>query len=375
VQEICVAMAPHTPRFLLVVALAALSAQVDGSMFPIVGGAYTLDVETSDSQFIFGGTCSLGPIEGNPFNMDGAVAIEINATHGRIIEGNLYPVDTVTFSVPNVFAFLPPLLTGRIENAKFNISSNGTFDIAPVGGTYLQSFMSKVILTPIGGTLTVTPFVGEQMVLELTDLPANDPSTSPTISGTIRVPDCVGSSLADLRIPVDLSLAADDGDFWFDADMDGDLVAVGDVCISEPSPEPTPVPCADNDAKIIQLASGAGVMVSGCADVKSFCEHPTYGSVVQETCPPSCGLCTLCADDDAKIVMLASSVGLTISGCAQVTSFCGHPMYGDTVIATCPASCGKCARRLADRKHPDADELDWIEELTVSQSNTHLFYP
>jgi hypothetical protein len=368
-------MAPHTPRFLLVVALAALSAQVDGSMFK--GGTYTLDVETSDSQFSFGGTSSLGAIEGNPFNMDGAVEIELNASHGRIIEGNLYPVDTVTFLIPNVLSFLPPLLTGRLENAKFNISSNGTLMLG--GRRHELGFMSKVTLTPIAGTLTVTPLIGEQMVLELTDLPANDPSTSPTVTVTIQVPDCVGTSLATLRIPVDLSLAASDGDISFDADMDGDLVAVGDTCISEPtsqpSPEPTPVPCADNDAKIIQLASGAGVMVSGCADVKSFCEHPTYGSVVQETCPPSCGLCTLCADDDAKIVMLASSVGLTISGCAQVTSFCGHPMYGDTVIATCPASCGKCTRRLADRKHPDADELDWIEELTVSQSNTHLFYP
>jgi Cu/Zn superoxide dismutase len=146
-------------------------------------------------------------------------------------------------------------------------------------------------------------------------------------------------------------------------------------------------PCADDDAEAIALASGIGYRISGCADVKAFCKHGAYGSVVQATCPETCGLCTPCSDDDAKAIALASGVGYTISGCVDVKAFCEHGVYGSVVQATCPATCGSCTRRLADGKNTNADELDWVEGLTVpaaefgqkaeelSTSDTHLFYP
>jgi hypothetical protein len=118
----------------------------------------------------------------------------------------------------------------------------------------------------------------------------------------------------------------------------------------------TPAPCGDDDATLIALAGGAGYTVGGCADVKAFCEHEAYGSVVQATCPVTCGLCTPCADDDAEAVSLASGHGITISGCAAVMSFCNHGTYGSVVQATCPATCGSCSRRLADAKGTNADE-------------------
>merc|ERR1719517_394836 len=61
---------------------------------------------------------------------------------------------------------------------------------------------------------------------------------------------------------------------------------------STPAPPPTLAPCADDDARIIALASNAGLIVSGCADVQSFCEHAAYGRTVRGTCPATCGSCT-----------------------------------------------------------------------------------
>eukprot|EP00959_Pyramimonas_sp_CCMP1952_P235155 4913872-Pyramimonas_sp.AAC.1 len=36
--------------------------------------------------------------------------------------------------------------------------------------------------------------------------------------------------------------------------------------------------CADDDAQIIALASGIGVKISGCAEVKPYCKDAAYGS-------------------------------------------------------------------------------------------------
>merc|ERR1712087_748552 len=88
---------------------------------------------------------------------------------------------------------------------------------------------------------------------------------------------------------------------------------------------------------------------------ESFCNHGTYGGYVQDVCPETCGFC--CEDDDDTIINLASNAGVTISGCDDVESFCEHGTYGSTVQATCPVTCGSCTRRLADGKR--------IDELTA----------
>ena len=77
-----------------------------------------------------------------------------------------------------------------------------------------------------------------------------------------------------------------------------------------------------------------------------------------------------CADDDATIITLAASIGLTISGCADVASFCTNPTYGTSVQPVCPVTCGSCpgqGRRLV------AKVMQKIEEFSNSEYN--IFYP
>jgi len=307
--------------------------------------------------------------------MDGTVLMELTLTAdnsgfetGRITGGVMHPTGPITAEVPNFFWFLPPLATIHIDNAEFSVLSNGSFAVDAAG-----DFVTAVTLIPVAGTVTITDFFGTQTIIEVADWPATDPSAADPISGNVR-PAGTDGSPPRLTAPIVFS-AYDEGDGsnWIEFDIDGDLVAMGS---SWPTPAPTPAPilapCADDDAQMIELVSGVGFMISGCAVVTSYCEHPVYGSTVQAVCPPTCGLCTPCADDDAQIIQLASGVGLTISGCAVVTSYCEHPVYGSTVQETCPATCGHCTapvRRLASWKDPDADELDWIEELAAPQAD------
>merc|ERR1719188_1908958 len=141
---------------------------------------------------------------------------------------------------------------------------------------------------------------------------------------------------------------------------------------STPAPPATPAPCADDDAQMIEVVESiTGHTIGGCADMQSYCEHAAYGSTVQAICPATCRMCAAsCTDDDTRIIELASGAGLTISGCADVQSFCHNAAYGSTVQATCPATCGSCTapvRRMTERKDPIADEFDWIDELTFPQ--------
>merc|ERR1740121_3533137 len=47
-----------------------------------------------------------------------------------------------------------------------------------------------------------------------------------------------------------------------------------------------------------------------------------------------------------------------------------HPAYAPVVQETCPFTCDACEdRRLADGREPTADELDWIEEMSVPQAD------
>ncbi|CAK0788875.1 unnamed protein product, partial [Prorocentrum cordatum] len=69
--------------------------------------------------------------------------------------------------------------------------------------------------------------------------------------------------------------------------------------------------CADDDAQIIALASGIGVSISGCAEVQPYCENSKYGSTVQATCPATCGLCKVArpSSSQAAKVLMDSSRG------------------------------------------------------------------
>ncbi|CAK0828173.1 unnamed protein product, partial [Prorocentrum cordatum] len=70
--------------------------------------------------------------------------------------------------------------------------------------------------------------------------------------------------------------------------------------------------CADDDAHIIALASGIGASISGCAEVQPYCKDEKYGSTVQATCPVTCGLCRVASPSSsqaAKVQMDRSSMG------------------------------------------------------------------
>ncbi|CAK0821658.1 unnamed protein product, partial [Prorocentrum cordatum] len=70
--------------------------------------------------------------------------------------------------------------------------------------------------------------------------------------------------------------------------------------------------CEDDDAHIIALASGIGVTISGCAEVQPYCGDVKYGSTVQATCPATCSLCRVASPSSspaAKVLMDRSSKG------------------------------------------------------------------
>jgi len=80
-----------------------------------------------------------------------------------------------------------------------------------------------------------------------------------------------------------------------------------------------------------------------------------------------------CSDDHSQMIALASCAGVTIDSCADVLAFCEHSVYGSTVQATCPATCGSCTgsdRRLADGKAPNAEKTE-----ESSSSDTKILYP
>ncbi|CAK0819827.1 unnamed protein product [Prorocentrum cordatum] len=121
---------------------------------------------------------------------------------------------------------------------------------------------------------------------------------------------------------------------------------------------------------MIALASGAVFAISGCADLRSYCRRTSHGSTVHAICPETCGLCTApCADDDARAIALASGAGQAICGCADLQCHCQRMSHGSTVQAICPATCGTCTaqgQKLADEKGPSAHGLVvWIKELTA----------
>jgi len=96
----------------------------------------------------------------------------------------------------------------------------------------------------------------------------------------------------------------------------------------EPEPAPTPAPCADDDDKIVALASNAGIRIGGCDDVKSFCEHGTYGTTVQATCPVTCDSCTRRLADGKRIDELtgmASLMPAPVAGIRQKTDEFSNP--------------------------------------------------
>lgn len=197
--------------------------------------SYTFDVNQSASNFTFGGNSSLGQIKGRPgtFNMDGEMDMQLSYAGGGFISGQfaggtLFTVPSrITAEIPNVFSFLPPIATIHIDNAQYT-STSGVFAIDPAG-----NFTTDIVMTPVGGTVTVIPLVGSTEVSNLADYGSTDPTP---VSGNVT-PDFLGG--ANLVMPVDVDFISDDGMGNFvQINLDGTLEAFAassnDMTLSTP---------------------------------------------------------------------------------------------------------------------------------------------
>ncbi|MCH2102030.1 MAG: hypothetical protein MK209_08930 [Planctomycetes bacterium] len=211
---------------ILLAALAAPKAEAQS--------AYTFDVDVSTSNFTFGGDSSVGRIKGRPptFDMDGEVEMTLTRgssgfSDGEMTGGVLYTVPArIKAEVPNVFSWLPPLATIYIDDAEYT-GTSASFRIDAAG-----NFSTDIVMTPIGGTVTVIPLVGNTEVTNLADYGPTDPTP---ISGNV-VPSGTGAALT---LPIDVFFYSDDGaGNWVQLDLDGTLnaraEASSDMTLSTP---------------------------------------------------------------------------------------------------------------------------------------------
>ena len=203
-------------RISLTILLAALAAPAADAQ-----SSYTFDVDAATSSFSFGGDSSVGRIKGRPptFDMDGEVEMALTGggagfTAGELTGGVLYTVPArIKAEVPNVFSWLPPLATIYIDDAEYT-GTSAAFSIDAAG-----NFATDIVMTPIGGTVTVIPLVGATEVSNLADYGPTDPTP---ITGNV-VPSGAG---AVLSMPVDVFFYSDDGmGNWVQLDLDGTLNA------------------------------------------------------------------------------------------------------------------------------------------------------
>jgi hypothetical protein len=183
--------------------------------------AYTFDVDVATSNFFFSGDSSVGRIVGKPptFDMDGTIEMDLSTSGagfgtGKLTGGVLYTVPArIKAVIPNIFSFLPPLATIYIDDAEYR-SSSPTFSIDAVG-----DFSTNLVMTPIGGTVTIIPLTGGTTVSNLADF---GPTAPTPVDGNV-VPNGQG---ADFSMPVDVFFFSDDGQGnWVQLDLDGVLNA------------------------------------------------------------------------------------------------------------------------------------------------------
>lgn len=169
--------------------------------------SYSFDVDGPTSNFTFGGNSSLGRIVGKPgrFDMDGTIDMQLSSTSsgfstGEFTGGLLFTVPSrITAEIPNVFSFLPPLATIHIDNAQYS-GTTPSFAVDASG-----NFSTDIVMTPVGGTVTVIPLVGSTEVSNLADYGPTDPTP---VSGNVMQTAAGG---ATLTMPVDLQFIDDDG--------------------------------------------------------------------------------------------------------------------------------------------------------------------
>ncbi|MEM7309704.1 MAG: hypothetical protein AAF682_23715 [Planctomycetota bacterium] len=165
---------------------------------------FTFDIDQAQSSWTFGGTTSLGPIQGTPDTFQVAGTAQI------LLTGGGSPVGTVTFLsteattvpdisaiIPNPLPFLPPLATIDVVGAVLSIASDtGTVDGSGFFGvTITPTFTAGTAFVdnPITGTtmidLTGTQGTATPVVAQIHSLGGGFTIDSGTISDTFDLSD------------------------------------------------------------------------------------------------------------------------------------------------------------------------------------------
>merc|ERR1719219_3114737 len=133
--------------------------------------------------------------------------------------------------------------------------------------------------------------------------PTANPSKVPTSTLPTKVPSVSPTSDSPTRCPLSSSPSV------------GPSISPSSYpTTEEPTKFPTPR-CEDDDEAAIAFTAPFGFIITGCSDPKLqvHCGQPAIAAF----CPRSCDLCpkdcTVLADDDVNMVMIAASVGYTIS--------------------------------------------------------------
>ena len=141
----------------------------------------TFDIDASASNFVWTGTSSLGPLQGNPsntFQMAGTVDVTLAPGGGLSIAGasfepggDAYTLPgTLKGKVPNPIFFLPPLATFEVVDLHLALGSV-PFPVSAAG-----SWTGDPYMLALSGTMNVVPLVGSSSSQDLTGL-QSDPAT------------------------------------------------------------------------------------------------------------------------------------------------------------------------------------------------------
>lgn len=233
----------------------------------------SLRANQSQSDFVWTGTSSLGPIQGNPsnaFELAGTLEVGLLAVAGTqtpsdlaLLSGDLLAVPDLHGRIPNVFSFLPPLATIDVLNLRLSPSAPLT-SVAANG-----SFTATVTLTALSGTLVVTP-LGQAA----TSTPLAGSSSAPTPSGGTLLHGVNGLALS---MPVNTSFAFSDPA----SGASGTITVVGTLIANAKLIEAygfgdgsgTPCPCGNNSPASAQAgclnSTGVGgkLVASGIASL------------------------------------------------------------------------------------------------------------
>lgn len=159
----------------------------------------TLDIDSNQTAFTYGGTTSAGPIAGNPasFTLVGDAHAVFGVTAGTGVDtiqlvsgGSALVSPDIDAYVPAPLPFLPPLATIQITNLTLGFTSD-VATVDPVTG----AFSTMVTTTALSGVATVTPLTGGTSTQDLT----GTTSTPQPLDGTV--------SMSGTTVTVDSTIA------------------------------------------------------------------------------------------------------------------------------------------------------------------------